>query len=271
MTFKDYKVYFARSAMGKSGRPVAQALAISFSEHGMHLPALNVAGEMFQMRDLQRVGRVWTGAFVKLRDDTPHVVTAGGEEQELDLQEGDRIIEKCYFLYREKSNVFVWQTNRASGGLTRAQDYLSHLFHEVVALPYVMNDEELEQKLSGQLYEIEFGYDRPLNLDNQAPRWNKNAFDMMSRVDAAYAKFTLRAPRRGGLLDGAKNMVRELVDSNGIKKVRIKMTDDSDPIELFMAPLKDTIRVEVMGRYPLPETVFEALEESYTRNRGSFA
>lgn len=267
MAFKDYKVYFARSAMGQNGRSIANQLREVFQDHGVHLPALQLGGELFQMRDLQRVGRVWTGAFVKLRDDAPHVVTAEGDEQELDLQEGDRIIEKCYFLYREQSNVFVWQTNRASGGLTRAADYFSELFDEITTLPYVMNDEELEQKLAGQLYEIEFGYDRPTHLNGEPPQWNKNAFDMMSRVDAAYAKFTLRAPRRGGLLEGAKNMVRELVDSNGIKKVRIKMTDDSEPIELFMAPLKDVIRVEVLGRYPLPAAVFQALEDAYTRNQ----
>jgi hypothetical protein len=120
-----------------------------------------LSGEKYQMRDLQHVGAVLKGSFVKLRDDAPHVVAADDQEHELDLEEGDHLIEKCHFLLREIGNVLVWQANRSSGGLTRAQDYLSSLFDELVALPMVMNDAELDQVLNGNLYELDFAYDRP--------------------------------------------------------------------------------------------------------------
>ncbi len=91
---------------------------------------------------------------------------------------------------------------------------------------------------------------------------------MMSGVDAAHAKFTLRAPRGGSLADRTKQMVREMIPALGVSKVRVKLTEDKELIELFMAPLKDEIRVEMIGRYPIPLHVFEALEQAYDRCRG---
>ena len=269
MPIKNFRVYFARTAVGERGAPMTARLREAVNEHGPHLPVANLSNDFFQMRDMERVGSVWKGSFVKLRDDAPHVVAADDQERELELEVGDRIIEKCYFLYRETGNVLVWQTNKNAGGLSRAQEYLSRVFDIFVALPQVMNEAELERALSGQLREIEFAYDRPHQLANQPPQWTQNAFDIMSRVEAAYAKFTLRAPKKGSLAAAARNMVRQLITSAGVKKIRVRVTDDSEPIELFMAPLKDSIRVEMLGRYPAANHVYVGLEEAFDRQRGS--
>lgn len=266
MGFKNYKVYFSRTAMGEEGAPITDLFKAGLDEYGPHWPIETLGGESFQMRDIERTGRVWRGTFVKLRDDAPHIVSAKNRERELELEVGDRIIEKCHFIYRELRNILIWQTNRTAGGLSRAQEYLSAIAESTfVALPQVMNAAELERVLAGQIYELDFAYDRPVQLQNDAPKWNQNAFDMMSKVDAAHAKFTLRAPRKGGLAETAKAMVRQLIPAIGIEKIRVRLTDESEPIELFMAPLKDTIRVELVGRYPAAKAVYEGLEEAFVR------
>ncbi len=267
MSFKNFKVYFTRTAVGELGEPLARSFANLLPEHGRNLPAIDVSNERFQIRDLEQVGTVWKGTFVKLRDDAPHIVAADDRELELDLDDGDHIIEKCHFLLRERGNVLVWQANRSAGGLSRAQDYLSRLLADHVVLAHVMNDAELDRVMAGQLYEVDFAYDRPPVLAGNSPRWNQDAFDMMARVDAAHAKFTLRAPRRGGLAEGAKNMVRQLMQVPGTAKVRVRLTDESEPIEMFMAPLKDTIRLQLFGRYPIKAEVFAELEDAFARNR----
>lgn len=248
---------------------MAPKLRASVELHGPHLPVIELGSEKFQMRDLQHIGTVWKGTFVKLRDDAPHVRAANNQERELELQDGDYIIEKCHFLLRERENILVWQTNRSAGGLSRAQEYLSQLFDAVVTLPQVMNDAELDRVMAGQLYEVDFAYARPAGLPSGSPRWSQDAFDMMSGIDAAHAKFTLRAPRRGSLAQAAKQMVRQLMAAQGAEKIRVRLTDESDPVELFMAPLKDTIRVELLGRYPAAARVFEELEAAYDRQRDS--
>lgn len=267
MSFKVFTVLFARTSVGPDGVSLLPLLAASMQEHGANLPVLDLSGDKFQMRDLRKVGVVLRGTFVKLRDDAPHVLAANNQERELDLEDGDHLIEKCHFLLRERGNVVVWQANRSAGGLTRAQEYLSVLLDQVVGLPLVMNDAEIDQVLNGNLYELDFAYDRPESIPGQAPRWNQNAFDMMAGVDAAHAKFTLRAPRNGSLSDRIKQMVREVVGAPGTGKVRVKLTEDKELVELFMAPLKDSIRVEMFGRYPSAASVYQELEEAFDRQR----
>lgn len=269
MPFKTFKVFFARTAVGREGTALAPRLADAIGQHGANLPVLDLSGEKHQVRDLRRTGTVWAGTFVKLRDDAPHVVAANDQEHELDLEDGDHLIEKCHFLLRERGNVLIWQANRSAGGLSRAQEYFSALLEELVALPYVMNDAELEEVLNGQLYELDFAYDRPPAIAGQAPRWNQNAFDMMANIDAAHAKFTLRAPRNGSLAERTKQMVRQMLGTPGTGKVRVKLTEDKELIELFMAPLKDGIRVEMFGRYPRANDVFAELESAFDRQRNN--
>jgi len=267
MSIKEYKVFFAKTTHGRGGSPIAAGLQEAVEQHGQNLPIVNLSNEKFQMRDLERVGRVWKGCFAKLRDDAPHVVAANEEERELELDDGERIIEKCLFLYRESSNIIVWQVNRNAGGLSRAQEYLAHVLDAYVSLPLVMNESELERILAGHVYQLDFAYARPASLAAQPAQWNQGAFDMMNSIDAAHAKFTLRASRGGWLAEAAKQMVRQLIPTQGVEKLRVKMTDESDPIELFMAPLKDAIRVELLGRYPAPNRVYEELEAAFGRQR----
>lgn len=270
MLFKPFRVYFARTSVGEDAHPLGTEFDRAFAEHGTNLPVCDLASEKFQVRDLAKVGTVWKGSFVKLRDDAPHVVAADDLEHELELEEGDRIIEKCHFQLRTRGNVLVWQNNRTVGGFSKAESYFSQCLDTTVLLPQVMNDAELERVLQGQLYELDFVYDRPPVRPDAAPQWNQNAFDMMSSVEAAHAKFTLRAPRGGGLAKNSVNVVKQLLRAHGTGKIRVRLTDETDAIELFMAPLKDRISVAMLGRYAVAGSVHEGLEEAYNRNVACF-
>lgn len=269
MATKDYKVLFTRTAIGQQGLPIAATLSTLVQTHGPHLPATRLMGEMFQLRDLRLVGSVWLGSFAKLRDDAPHVVDRSGSEHQLNLAAGSHIIEKCHLLYREQNNVLVWQVNRSSGGLARFEQYLSQVMSQVVVLPLVMNEAELQRMLDGQVYEVDFVFDRPQQLTNNTPQWTQQAFNMMAGADAAHAKFSFRAARAGWLSNPLKRTLQEMMSIAGIGKLKVRLTDDTDPIELFLSPLRDTIRVQMLSRYPSEADVFTGLEEAYTRNSGS--
>lgn len=272
MPYKNFKVLFARTSVGEDGAPLTAAFTQALAQHGQHWPAMQANGEHYQMRDMVRVGTVWKGTFGKLRDDAPHVVRAGQAERELPLHEDEYLLEKCHFLYKEADNALAWQVNRTAGGLTRAQEYLSALLGQVVGLAPIMNEAELQRVLDGNLYEIDFAYARPHAIAGNAPVWNQDAFNMMNRVDAAHAKFTLRAPRSGSLLGrSAKSMVQQLIGTMGAEKIRVRLTDESEFIDLFMAPLRDSIRVELRGRYAVAAMVHEELSAAYDRHAGALA
>lgn len=244
-----------------------EVLASLHQKHGVHFPVQDTGGDHYQVRDLYKVGRVWQGTFGKLRDDAPHLVTAHNEERELPLNDGDRLLEKCHFLYREAGNLLVWQINRASGGMSRFEVYMSHLCGEPVLAPVVSNTGRIEEILARNIYEVSWTFDRPPSVDSGTPKWNQAEFDTMKQIDAGHAKFDFRAHRGGQLSPAVKTMVREALGLSGIEKIRVRLTDESDPIELFAAPLKDKIEVMQSGRYPTAAHVFSALEQSYDRQR----
>lgn len=140
MAKRKYQVRFARPVVGKYAESFSVPLAGLATEHGKHLPARDLSGERYQVRDLRMVGLVWMGTFGKLRDDAPHLVNIQDEERELVLDEGDRLLEKCHFMYRLPGNLLVWQLNRGAGGMTRFEDYMSNLLGEVVSVPAISNE-----------------------------------------------------------------------------------------------------------------------------------
>ena len=78
------------------------------------------------------------------------------------------------------------------------------------------------------------------------------------------------APRSGSLRGSrAKSMVQQMLSTFGVEKLRVRLTDESDPIELFMAPLRDSIRVELRGRYAVAARVYEELAAAYDRHAGA--
>lgn len=269
MTMREYTVRFYRTALGRRGASIRAALRDLVARHGQHLPEVDIGNDRYQMRDLTLVGTVWKGVFALLRNDAPNVVDGTSAERPLELNDGDRLVEKCHFLYRTRDNLLVWQFVKGVGAMTIVQRYLSELTGDLVALPQIMNEEELARIMNGDLKEIQFSYARPAAVQERSPGWSHHAFDMMESIGSATAKFMLRAPRAGALAQRAKAAVRELVRGNGVDKVRVYMTDDTEPIDLFMAPLKGSMRVELLGRYPIAAQVYTGLENAYDQHRGS--
>jgi hypothetical protein len=128
-------------------------------------------------------------------------------------------------LLRQNQNALVWQVSRSAGGLARFAQ-LGRVLNIVVTLPQIMNQRELESILAHPIREVEFLYARPDVIENNAPQWQQDAFDMMRGVHAANAKFTLRAPRAGWLSTNVRAMLRRMAPGRGFDHVRVRLTDD---------------------------------------------
>lgn len=269
MTTKTFKVYFANTQVGnKKQTSITKCLTQAHEQHGKHLPAMDLSNERFQVRDLQKVQRVWMGTFAKLRDELPHVVRASNNaEREIDVEDDEHVVEKCHFVYRERANVVVWQLNKNAGGLTRFANYLSRVFDNVVTVNQVMNEAQLDRILSREIHEISFKYAKPKSRPTDSPPWTQHEFDKMNSIGASEAVMQLRAPRRRSLGANAGAWVRAALGVDAIERVKVKLTDESDPIELFTAPLKSHITVKMKGRYPVVQSVYEGLESSYDEHK----
>lgn len=267
MPFKTFKVNFAVPTVGDPGRPLQRTLADLHNQFGEHWPPADVEGTRYRIRDLAPVGRVWQGTFARLVDDVPHIVDLQDQEHEIDLEPGDHIIDKCHFLYRADINVLVLQVNKAAGGITRLAQYLSHVAALFVDITLVQNIDRLGRVMQGQVYEIDIAFARPGALPPDMDPWSQIAFDMMNDAHAAHARFNLRSPRGGSMAERTKRYIRQLAGGAAVKKLKVRLTEETDLIDVVLAPLKDRIRVEMEGRYPVQRQVYEELEGAYDRNR----
>lgn len=264
---KTSPVYFYGSNVGaREGSPLGPYLQRLHREHGAHLPPVPLSAGLFQVRDLASSGRTtWRGTFAHLRDDAPHIVV-DGVERRLRVGDDTRFVEKCHFMYFGRANVMAWQFVKGIGTNSRLQDYLSEVIGEAVLLPCRMNAPELDRVLRKEIKEIEFWYQRLGEPDTGAPEWSNRALRMLSSVGAGKAKFILQADRGERLAQVAKQYLMQMIQGTEFSKVKVKLTDEVDPIELFMAPVRDSLTCELIGRYPLPDDVFRGLFEAFNRH-----
>ncbi|WP_374658739.1 DUF6731 family protein [Inhella sp.] len=273
MPTKSYAVRFANSNIGANLDQTQQLRDVlnevvarrgRAEQRGHHLSAVPMEGEHFQVRNLVQVGRCWRGAFARLRDEAPHVIGLTDVEREIDLEDGERVLEKTFFLYYEDTDILVFQMSRNVGYLTRFALYWSRLLEGIyVDFPPAVNASRLEEILHSGIREVNFTYARTPGEQVDGPRWTQRAMDMLRPVHGAVGKFTLRAPR-GEILGGhIGDLVRWASRGGDVRRAKVLLQDEQDPIDLFVEPIKVRIDVELNGRYPDERSAVEQLGEAY--------
>lgn len=266
MARKNYSVRFVSIFINDNGKQVSFANKLKTISNGnKHLPEHSCEGDGYQIRDLVEVGSVFKGAFARLRHDAPHKITAKNEERLLDLDEGDRILHKVHFVYHSDRNILSIQYDRSLATTNKLQVYLCGITKEYVSVIQCMNTAEIDAVLSKNLYEIEYSHKLPKVIPTDAPVWSKSEFTKMKSMNAAIAKLVFRADRGDSLSNLVKGYVRNLLSDPSAGKVKVRVTDDTDPISLFAAPITESFSVELLGNYPDPDRVYEELEAAYTR------
>ena len=192
---KSYSVRFSNSNIGSNlndNQQLRDVLADQVTQHGRadrhghHLPAIEMEGEHFQVRNLSHMGRFWRGSFARLRDEAPHVIGATNIEREIDLEAGDRILEKTFFLYYEDTDIVVFQMSRNVGYLSRFAYYWSRLLNGVyVDFPPVIDADRLQEILGAGIREVNFTYARSPGSGGAGPRWTQRAMEMLMPVHGA--------------------------------------------------------------------------------------
>lgn len=270
---KSYSVRFANSNIGADPQHQRQLrdvlpdlLAPLGQRRGspVHLNAVTMEGDFYQVRDLVQVGQVWKGCFAKLRDEAPHIISSANVERQIQLDEGDRILEKSFFLYYENTDILVFQLSRNVGFLTRFANYWSALLSRVyVDFPAAVDANTWSELLRAGVREINFTYSRPPGNSNGGPSWTQRAMSMLQPVHGAVGKFTLRAPR-GAILGGhIGDLLRWAATGGEVQRAKVLLQDETDPIDLFLAPIKVRIAIDMNGAYPDERSAYQQLADVY--------
>lgn len=274
-TSKTYSVRFANSNVGKNlkdNRQLRDVLDDLIRDHGVkdavghHLPSVELEGDYFQVRNLVKVGQCWRGCFARLRDEAPHVIDAQNIEKQLNLQVGDRILEKTYFLYYENSDILVFQMSKNVGYLTKFAHYWSSLFDsEYVDFPPAVDRNQLQHVLNSEIRYVEFTYACPPGGGTSSgPKWTQRAMEMLLPIHGAVGKFTMRAPKNNVLGGHIKELIKWLANRGEVERAKVLLQDEKDPIDLFIDPIKVKITVPIRANYPDEKVVLEELAEAYS-------
>lgn len=226
----------------------------------------------YQLRELVCSGDVWTGCFGKLRKEAPHIVDKSGVEKPLALAVDDKLLEKSYFLYNATTNAMVWQVNNDAGGYGKFQEYLKMLSSSPCHILPIMDEGDLQDVLSGDVKEVVFSISQLNNAIIKQLGWNNDAMRLMSAAGAGSAKFSIKCPSAGKLRDKVvKPLIKQLAGSVAAKKrLSVRVDDQTDPIDIFMKPLKDHVEYKKIGHYPLSSSILSSLQMIYNSYQSRF-
>lgn len=202
------------------------------------------------------------------RDNLPHAGTLEGPERELELLEEEKTIERNYFLFFQRRRLLVWQDNRRVSSVSTLGQVISLALGTTVSFNPVMTPEATRALVlqNARPKTIEFSVAAPKNPQ----MYDRNddstrILNMLNGLGGLSGSFRISANTqgvRGRVLDAARTLVlgNSLVESGYARKVKLELDGIDQPIDLFEDRLKGKITVEMRGRYPVREHIYQELQ-----------
>ncbi|SMF49889.1 hypothetical protein SAMN02745962_04237 [Pseudomonas sp. LAIL14HWK12:I11] len=209
------------------------------------------------------------GCFVRFRPDIPVSGSkASLDEKEIILEDGHNIIEKIYFslFIHPNYEVLAFQQSLEGGSISALARYLSAVagHDRIVAFNDILTEESLDDLLNGKLIkQVEFRVAKPRSTKytpDPDDAWTQQAMEFMANTGATsfQAKIGIRAQSRG-IFSNVKNPIKKLLDSPQTRKLKIKLSDIADPVDLFADRVKARITVKSINGQPKADEIYKAI------------
>lgn len=227
-------------------------------------------GKTCELREVSVVGNVVKGCLALLREDLPTLRLQDGNEAPLPVANGDRLIEKNYFLYFREARLLLWQFNLAAnhaanmavmlttlGGMTRAVSY-SHVIKSLFALEQDQVIEYVDLKIGaprkkGQRLEVE-------QLD--PTNWGLNPFKVLADTGSRQLEIMMQNRTEDGLTGTVRNLVRDLTGLSVTRKLKVKVDGATEPIDMLAERYTYKIPMQCLGVTATAAEVFQALQQA---------
>ncbi|ABE58759.1 hypothetical protein Csal_1404 [Chromohalobacter israelensis DSM 3043] len=238
-------------------------------------PSYHLGSFEYQLRSMSKAGGTIKGVLAKFRtSDLPHAGSPAGEERELELEAQEGLIEKNHFLVKKDKCVVVFQRNGHAARIGRLSEYISSYLGETVIFNPILQPDAVERMLDDNLepVTIELSYAPPTNPDYfPEDDWGERFAKLADLGNSSRIRVNLSADRRSAdrdkhtLWPGLKKAAESIVKTRNASVARVKLTDGEHdyPIDLIADRLTDTQLVEMRGRYPVLDSMFAALANSY--------
>lgn len=266
------RFYEARLYEGSKEIPFSKLLEASIrASTPLAVRALIENNSDYQVRGLEihDGGKEIRGCFVRFRPDVPlSGSNSSQDEKEIVLEEGHRIIEKSHFsLFKESSyEVLAFQQPMEGGSISALARYLSAIAGKdrIVSFLDILTKESLDDLLKGNLIKgVEFKVAKPRSskyIPDPDDTWTQHAMDFMAETGSTTfnAKITIKAQKKG-IFSQVKDPIQKLLASPQTRKLKVKLSDTTDPIDLFADRIKARISVKSLNGKPVPDEIYKAI------------
>lgn len=210
------------------------------------------------------------GQFRKFRDtDIPEIGSIGEDAEQIELDDGEGLIEKNFFVYYEQNDLLAWHKNSHSSGINQFVNFLSSVTGAKVTAGPILQSDAIARLMSGdvELKKIEFTLPRPTNPQlYPQDDFGSTILGMMNNADADSLKISMgvdlrRADTEGKLARRLKRTLRNLV-SNGASTARAHVLEDGIeyPIDLIADRVFSWQSVETNAYFPPSFTMYGIID-----------
>lgn len=245
--------------------------------HGATPTKVQIGAECSELRNLHigDNGDWIRGVMAKLRVDAPNVRLADGGESGLELNEGESLLEKNHFLLYKRTGLLVWQMNGAANHQSRMCRLVEALSGQqgVAVLDDVLSYNAVQALNSGNLRMVEVKLRCPNEQVHDAYDFGGGALaQLVETAPGAHltVNFTVgkrKTPLPSSFTGWVRGMIPGAQDGGDVERLCVRTDEHSQPIDLIAETVKDTVQVNMIGRYPDMEVMFSKLNESMIRKR----
>jgi hypothetical protein len=276
MPTKEYTVKFYAGTIGADGDHATIAAAF-LALQARQAPYILQEGESsYLVKDLEtwNHNRSFRGVFAKVRmTGLPHVGDTAGAEQELDLQPTEGLLEKNHFIFTARRELLSYQENFYGPSTAMLGRYLTRFVRTAIDFGPVIKADAMRRFMNGntELKKLELSIARPTNpAAFPANDFSQPMLDLMHTSDSMTLQLQLSAngpgQRGNSLAPEVKNLVRTLIQRNAVKSAKATVQEEGTMVPLDLISDRIAVRkdVEMDGRYPVPQSVYAALDEART-------
>lgn len=233
----------------------------------------SASGYAFELRELFAHSGVITGCLALLDSEAPHIRDVAGIERKIAVKPGDQFLQKNYFIYYKKQRLLVWQFNLAANHVNNFGIMLSALTanQHTIVCNVLLDDAFGFDPRTAKIQYVDLRVREPstnaqrLQVEQLDPNsWGVNPFAVMSKSQSSSFSLVLQTRRASTpkLAGWVGDMVEKLWGSSQTRKLRVKVADLEEPIDLLAKRIKARISVKMDGLYPNPKSVLEQLQEA---------
>jgi hypothetical protein len=212
------------------------------------------------------------------RDDAPHVGSPDGEEREIDMSSDESVIEKTFIYYSKVYKLFALQTSSAF----RSPAYFESVLKNnkgsnrgaLFCSPIV--NSEADKKLSdnqSSIQKFEVVITAPSTKTSTNDDWSNAALIVADGAPGKIA-ITLQGEYAGTtkhpLPSSTITKIRRSFNANLLSKA-VATTTTGEEINLIQNRLRDIIRVDMTGKYPLAGSVLNEFITIFERRATELA